>query len=87
MIKEDLARKVQKKSGYTFQKSLELVDLTFEILKESLKENQRLEFRGFGIFKVTDRKKGFGRDFKTGETIKIEEGKTIKFKPSIRFEK
>ncbi len=54
-------------------------------MKEALQKNEKVEFRGFGIFRVKERKKGVGRNLKTGETVPIKSGKTIKFKPSSRF--
>ncbi|MFN7973133.1 MAG: HU family DNA-binding protein [Acidobacteriota bacterium] len=39
------------------------------------------QLRGFGVFKVTKKKTGLGRNPKTGEEVRITSGKTVKFKP------
>ena len=87
MIKSDIVAKVQKKMNIKKDKAEEVVDLTLEALKESLKLGEKVELRGFGIFKVMGSKRGVGRNLKTGETVTLKEGKTVKFKPSIRFKK
>lgn len=87
MIKADIVSKVQKVTGLSRQRAQEVVELTFESLKEVLKQENKVELRGFGIFKVKDRKKGVGRNLKTGELVPIKSGKTVKFKSSSRFSK
>ena len=37
--------------------------------------------RGFGVFIVKPRKRGIGRNPRTGEEVAIPSGKTIRFKP------
>ena len=37
--------------------------------------------RGFGVFQVRDRKRGIGRNPKTGVEVAIAPGKTVRFKP------
>jgi len=37
--------------------------------------------RGFGVFVVKPRKRGVGRNPRTGEEVAIPSGKTIRFKP------
>jgi DNA-binding protein HU-beta len=37
--------------------------------------------RGFGVFVVKPRKRGVGRNPRTGEVTDIPPGKTIRFKP------
>ena len=42
---------------------------------------ERIELRGFGVFVVKPRKRGVGRNPRTGEEVAIPSGKTIRFKP------
>jgi transposase len=44
-------------------------------------EERRIELRGFGVFIVKPRKRGVGRNPRTGEEVAIPSGKTIRFKP------
>ena len=57
------------------------VDTVIEGLRNALARGQRIELRGFGVFQVKQRKKGIGRNPKTGVEVKIPPGNTIRFKP------
>lgn len=63
------------------------VDAVFEALKTAMKEGERIELRGFGVFMVKPRKSGIGRNPRTGDEVPIPPGKTVRFKPGkeIRF--
>jgi DNA-binding protein HU-beta len=50
-------------------------------MKEALMRGERIELRGFGVFVVKPRKRGVGRNPRTGEEVAIPSGKTIRFKP------
>ena len=39
------------------------------------------ELRGFGVFQVKPRKRGIGRNPRTGKEVRIPPGRTIRFKP------
>ncbi|MCH8160000.1 MAG: HU family DNA-binding protein [Proteobacteria bacterium] len=41
----------------------------------------RIELRGFGVFQVKPRKRGIGRNPRTGKEVRIPPGRTIRFKP------
>lgn len=55
--------------------------LFFHSMKEALTRGERIELRGFGVFVVKPRKRGVGRNPRTGEEVAIPSGKTIRFKP------
>ena len=44
-------------------------------------KGKRIELRGFGVFVVKPRKRGIGRNPRTGKEVPIPAGKTIRFKP------
>ena len=50
-------------------------------MKKALADGKRIELRGFGVFQVRDRKRGIGRNPKTGVEVPIAPGKTVRFKP------
>ena len=62
-------------------KAAQAVDTVIEGLRNALARGQRIELRGFGVFQVKQRKKGIGRNPKTGVEVKIPPGNTIRFKP------
>jgi DNA-binding protein HU-beta len=62
-------------------KAEQAVDALFHSMKEALMRGERIELRGFGVFVVKPRKRGVGRNPRTGEEVAIPSGKTIRFKP------
>ncbi len=49
-------------------------------MKAALTRGERIELRGFGVFAVKPRKRGVGRNPRTGQEVAIPSGKTIRFK-------
>jgi integration host factor subunit beta len=80
MIKNDVALAIEKNSEFNRAKSLLIVETILKSLKEALEKNQKVEIRGFGSFRVVDKKTGYGRDIRRKKQIKIEKGKRIKFR-------
>ncbi len=80
MIKNDIALAIEKNSEFNRAKSLLIVETILDSLKEALQKNQKVEIRGFGSFRVVDKKTGYGRDIRRKKQIKIEKGKRIKFR-------
>ncbi len=81
MIKLDIVNQVADKTGVSKQKAEQVVDALFEAMKDALAEGRRIELRGFGVFVVKARKRGVGRNPRTGKEVPIPAGKTIRFKP------
>ena len=80
MIKNDIALAIEKKTEFNRAKSLLIVESILKSLKGALEKNQKIEIRGFGSFRVVDKKTGYGRDIRRKKQIKIEKGKRIKFR-------
>lgn len=85
MIKADIVMEVAKVANLPKLKAQESVDMVFDAIRDALAGGEKVEFRGFGVFRVKERKRGVGRNLKTGQAVQIPPGKTIKFKPSSRF--
>ncbi|MEW6337944.1 MAG: HU family DNA-binding protein [Acidobacteriota bacterium] len=81
MIKADLVRKVMETVDLPQAKAGEAVNIIFDAMREALVHGERIELRGFGVFIVKNRKRGIGRNPKTGVEVAIPPGKTIRFKP------
>lgn len=81
MIKADIINRVTEASGVSRVQAALAVDTIFAAMKQSLAKGSRIELRGFGVFQVRDRKKGVGRNPKTGVEVEITPGKTVRFKP------
>ena len=81
VIKLDIINRVADKTGVPKMKAEQAVDALFHSMKEALTRGERIELRGFGVFVVKPRKRGVGRNPRTGEEVAIPSGKTIRFKP------
>ncbi len=81
MIKADLVRKVMDAVELPQAQASSAVNTIFDAMREALTRGERIELRGFGVFMVKNRKRGIGRNPKTGVEVAIPPGKTIRFKP------
>lgn len=81
MIKADLVKKVMDSVELPQGKANDAVNAIFDAMREALTRGDRIELRGFGVFIVKNRKRGIGRNPKTGVEVAIPPGKTIRFKP------
>ncbi len=81
MIKADIVNRVAEVTEVPRVKAALAVDTIFDTMKDALGAGKRIELRGFGVFQVRDRKKGVGRNPRTGTEVPIAPGKTVRFKP------
>jgi DNA-binding protein HU-beta len=81
MIKSDIINEVSNRADVTKVKAEIAVEAILESIKNALKKGERIELRGFGVFQIKPRKKGIGRNPRTGQEVNIPPGKTIRFKP------
>jgi DNA-binding protein HU-beta len=81
MIKADIVMQVAEASNIPRLKAVQAVDTIIDAMKNALSDGRRIELRGFGVFQVRDRKKGVGRNPKTGVEVAITPGRTVRFKP------
>ena len=56
MTKRDLVVRIANETGLTQQNVYSIIQKTLDIITESLKEGETIEFRNFGVFKVVQRK-------------------------------
>jgi DNA-binding protein HU-beta len=52
------------------------VDAVFDAMRLSMQRGDRIELRGFGVFQVKPRKRGIGRNPRTGKEVRIPPGRT-----------
>lgn len=78
MTKADLMIKLSQKENIQFKKAEEIVNELFDLMRESLKANQRIEIRGFGSFVNREYKSYRGRNPKSGELVDVP-GKRVPF--------
>ena len=81
MIKQDIVARVSRRMDITKVRAEEAVDCVIDAMKNAMKEGERIELRGFGVFVVKPRKSGIGRNPRTGAEVPIPPGKTVRYKP------
>ena len=81
MIKVDIINELAQAADITKVKAVVAVEAVLQALKESMRRGERIELRGFGVFQVKPRKRGIGRNPRTGKEVRIPPGRTIRFKP------
>jgi integration host factor subunit beta len=80
MNKSQLIEALAKAEGLTIKNAEMVVNIIFEKMADALVDNDRIEIRGFGSFKVKEYDGYEGRNPKTGEIIKVQEKKLPFFK-------
>lgn len=82
MTKADLIERVYLKTGYSKKESAEIVEMVFDLMKETLENGEKIKIAGFGNFVVKDKASRRGRNPQTGEEIEITSRRILTFKPS-----
>jgi nucleoid DNA-binding protein len=85
MTKADLVEAVVQKTGLTRTDVAVVVDKLLEAIKEALENGKNIEIRGFGTFKIKQRKARKARNPRTGAEVPVPDRKVPVFKPSNEF--
>ena len=80
-VKSKLLKQLSKNYPNFLKKDIEkFTNIILKEIKQSLKRNERVELRGFGVFSSNLQKARISRNPKTGEKVNTPEKKTIHFK-------
>ena len=83
MKRVDLVRSVQVQfKNLGAKNAAEITDSVFDYLKERLADGDRVELRGFGVFKPSTHMTKIGFNPRTGERVAVPASRAVKFKPS-----
>ena len=83
MVRSELLQKMCNLHPNIFRRDLEkILEIIFHEITETLCEGKNIEIRGFGTYKVVNRKARIGRNPKNSEIVQIPEKKAIKWKMS-----
>lgn len=82
MTKADLVEEVTKLGDLTRRDSEIIVETIFDSVIGALKSGDKIEIRGFGSFRIRQRKPRIGRNPKTGTKVEVPAKKVPYFKPS-----
>jgi integration host factor subunit beta len=87
MNKSDLINVLAKKNNLTAKQAMDIVHLMFEGFTSELKNNGRIEIRGFGSFTAREYKPYKGRNPKTGKIIEVKPKRLPFFKVGLELKK
>jgi DNA-binding protein HU-beta len=85
VIKTDVVSQISKKTGLEKRDVKEVVEVFFDIIKDSLVQGENVYFRGFGSFTLKKRAKKIGRNITKNTSIVVPEHFIPYFKPSKSF--
>jgi integration host factor subunit beta len=81
MTKSGLIEKVASKvEGLTVKQTEIIIDTVFESMKDSLARGEKIEIRGFGNFRLRERRPRKARNPKTGESVDVPRKLALHFK-------
>ena len=81
IVKSKLLKQLSKNYPNFLKKDLEkIAEIILNEIKQTLKRNERVELRGFGVFSTNIQKAIISRNPKTGEKVNTPEKRTIHFK-------
>ncbi|MFN4227305.1 MAG: HU family DNA-binding protein [Candidatus Ratteibacteria bacterium] len=82
MIKRDIIEKISESTGLNKTIVKIVIEEFLNLMKETFKNEERVELRGFGVFYFKKMKEKKARNPKTNEEIIVPERTKIFFKPS-----
>lgn len=80
MHKNDIIQKLAERTGLSEMDAQKAVDGVFDVITDSLKAGDEVRVAGFGVFVVSARAGGKGRNPQTGEEIVIKASKVARLR-------
>jgi integration host factor subunit beta len=81
MTKAGLVEEVARTVQVTKKQAETIVNLVLDSIVDSLRQGEKIELRGFGSFRIRNRKSRLGRNPKTGEKVEVPPKRIPYFKP------
>ncbi|HEY6395756.1 MAG TPA: integration host factor subunit alpha [Candidatus Binataceae bacterium] len=82
MTKADLVDLIYERVGSSKKEAYEVVEAVFAIIRDSLRDGDKVKISGFGTFAVNNKNARRGRNPQTGAPITIDSRRVLSFKPS-----
>ena len=82
MTKVDIIESIYEKVGFSKKEVAKIVESVFDIIKDSLQQEDKIKISGFGNFVVRKKRARRGRNPQTGGDIEISARRILTFKPS-----
>ena len=86
MVRSELLQKICNQHPSLLRKDVEkILEIIFLEITEALCRGENVEIRGFGTYKIVERKARVGRNPKNSESVQIPKKNAIKWKMSKTF--
>lgn len=82
LTKADIVERVYKEAGFSKKEAADMVEMVFQIIKQTLGRGEKVKISGFGNFSIRDKKARIGRNPQSGESLEISARRVLTFKPS-----
>lgn len=82
LTKAEIIESIYQKIGFSKKESADIVELVFDLIKDTLEQGEKIKISGFGNFVVRSKTSRVGRNPQTGEEITISARKVLTFRPS-----
>lgn len=82
MTKAEIITRIYEKVGFSKKDATDVVEATFDIIKNCLEKGEKVKISGFGNFVVNAKRPRKGRNPQTGDEIIIVGRKVLTFKAS-----
>ncbi len=81
MTKKEIAARVALRTGITQKRAAAIIDDLLGAIKEALARGEKIELRGFGVFKIRHAKEKVARNLATNTRVIIPPTRRVKFIP------
>lgn len=85
MTKSQFVDALAQTTGQTKQESERALEAVLGTLTAALQRGEKIDWRGFGIFKIREAKARQARNPRTGEMVEVPAKKVATFKPGKEF--
>ncbi len=85
MTKTQLVEKLAQSLGQSKSESERVLESVLSTLKDALQQGEKLDLRGFGVFKIRQTKARQARNPRSGEMVSVPAKSVAVFKPSKDF--
>lgn len=82
LTKADIVERIYRDADFSKKEAVELIELIFNIIKDTLAKGEKVKISGFGNFSIRDKTSRTGRNPQTGKAMTIPARRVLTFKPS-----
>jgi integration host factor subunit beta len=86
VTKKEIVKMISERVDETQLKTKEIVQLTFDLIIETLAKEGRIELRNFGVFEVRRRKARRARNPRTNQPVEVGAKNVVTFQPGKEME-